>query len=117
MTVHVKRIYETAESQDGYRILVDRVWPRGVSKEKADLDLWMKEIGPSSDLRKWFGHDPDKFTAFKKKYKEELKTGEQNDALEKLKEAVKENNQVTLLFAAKDEEHNQAQVLKEVLDK
>jgi len=117
MTIQIKRIYEEAEKKDGMRILVDRIWPRGISKDKAKLDLWIKEIGPSTDLRKWFNHDPEKFNDFKSMYKKELKNGEQKEAFEKLKEAAKENETVTLLFAAKDEEHNQARVLKEMLEK
>ncbi|MBP1969792.1 uncharacterized protein YeaO (DUF488 family) [Virgibacillus natechei] len=89
-----------------------------VSKEDAKLDHWMKEAGPSNDLRKWFGHDPDKYEEFKKRYKEELENGEQQEELAKLKEITKEHDKnVTLLFAAKDEEHNQARVLKEILDR
>ncbi|WP_100009803.1 DUF488 domain-containing protein [Lentibacillus sediminis] len=118
MPVALKRIYEEAEKDDGVRILVDRVWPRGMSKDKADLDHWIKEVAPSDDLRKWFGHDPDKYQDFKDRYKEEMKSGEQQEALEKLKEITKsEDKDVTLLFAAKDEEHNQARVLKEILDR
>ncbi|GAA0605785.1 DUF488 domain-containing protein [Virgibacillus siamensis] len=117
MPVQIKRIYEDASQDDGIRVLVDRVWPRGMSKEKANIDHWMKEIGPSSDLRKWFGHDPEKFTDFKGKYKDELSSGEQQDELSKLKDVTKENNKnVTLLYSAKDEKHNQAVVLKEILD-
>ncbi|WP_174614991.1 DUF488 domain-containing protein [Virgibacillus ihumii] len=117
MPVQIKRIYDDANQDDGIRVLVDRVWPRGMSKEKANLDHWMKEIGPSSDLRKWFGHDPEKFADFKKKYKDELSSGTQQDELSKLKDVTKENNKnVTLLFSAKDEKHNQAVVLKEILD-
>jgi len=117
MSVKLKRIYEEANKDDGFRVLVDRVWPRGISKEKADLDEWLKEIGPSTDLRKWFNHDSEKYNEFKKKYKEELKEGKQKEQLDKLKEIVKkESGPVTLLYAARDEEHNQAQVLKELID-
>lgn len=117
MTVQLKRIYEADEKDDGKRILVDRVWPRGVSKEDANLDEWFKEIGPSKDLRQWFGHDPDKFVAFKEKYKKELQEGKQKADYDKLKEMEKESNTITLVFSAKDKEHNQAQVLKEMLEK
>ncbi|SEP71015.1 Uncharacterized conserved protein YeaO, DUF488 family [Virgibacillus subterraneus] len=118
MPVQMKRIYEKVETSDGVRVLVDRVWPRGMSKEDAHLDHWMKEVGPSNDLRKWFGHDPDKYDAFKKKYKEELKNGDQQEELQKLKELTKQyNKNLTLLFAAKDEQFNQARVLKEILDR
>ncbi|HLR66552.1 DUF488 domain-containing protein [Virgibacillus alimentarius] len=117
MPVKVKRIYEEAKDEDGIRVLVDRIWPRGMSKEKARLDHWMKEVGPSNELRKWFGHDPQKYPAFKEKYKMELTSGDQQKELEKLKQLIKENNkEMTLLYAAKDEKNNQANVLKEILD-
>lgn len=117
MAIAIKRIYEEVKQDDGVRILVDRVWPRGMSKEKAKLDYWMKEVGPSNELRKWFGHDPDKYPDFKEKYKQELSDGNQKDELDQMKSIVKKNNDdVTLLFSAKDEQYNQAQVLKEILD-
>lgn len=117
MAIAIKRIYADIKQDDGVRILVDRVWPRGMSKEKAKLDYWMKEVGPSNELRKWFGHDPDKYPDFKDKYKQELADGEQKEELDKMKRIVKENHdQVTLLFSAKDEQYNQARVLKEILD-
>jgi len=109
----LKRIYEEPEKSDGYRVLVDRLWPRGVSKEKAALDLWLKAIAPSTELRQWFGHDPAKWEEFRKRYKEELKNNtEEVSTLEKL---IK-TNQVTLLYGAKDEEHNEAVVLKEYVE-
>ncbi|MGM8366527.1 DUF488 domain-containing protein [Virgibacillus sp. W0181] len=117
MPVQIKRIYDEADKKDGVRILVDRVWPRGMSKEDAKLDHWLKDIGPSNDLRKWFDHDPDKYDEFKKKYKQELETDEQGDALDELKEITKKHNKnITLLFSAKDENNNQAKVLKEIID-
>jgi uncharacterized protein YeaO (DUF488 family) len=117
MPVKVKRIYEQAEDHDGVRILVDRIWPRGMAKEDAKVDHWVKEAGPSNDLRKWFGHDPDKYNEFKQKYKEELNSGEQQEALEELKKLTKKHEKkITLLFGAKEEKYNQAQVLKEILD-
>ncbi len=116
MTVKLKRIYEDKSNNDGKRILVDRVWPRGVSKEKAGLDEWFKEIGPTKELRQWFDHDPDKFEDFSKKYREELQSGEQKASYDKLKAIEKDNKTITLVFSAKDEQHNQAQVLKEMLD-
>ncbi|MFD1036952.1 DUF488 domain-containing protein [Virgibacillus byunsanensis] len=118
MPVTIKRIYEDVSNEDGIRVLVDRVWPRGISKADAELDYWMKEIGPSTDLRKWFGHDPEKYDQFKETYKEELSHGEQQEELERLKEITKDNNKdVTLLFSAKDEKYNQARVLKDILDR
>ena len=118
MGINVKRIYEDAKSDDGIRILVDRLWPRGVSKDDAKLDEWLKDIGPSTELRKWFNHDSDKFEQFKKRYKEELKNGDSKESFEKLKKIVTdhEDQQVTLLFGAKNETENQAVVLKEMLD-
>ncbi|MFB4169859.1 DUF488 domain-containing protein [Virgibacillus sp. JSM 102003] len=118
MPVQVKRIYEKVETNDGVRVLVDRVWPRGMSKEDAHLDHWMKEVGPSNELRKWFGHAPNKYDAFKEKYKEELENGDQQEELQKLKDLTKQHDKnLTLLFAAKDEQYNQARVLKEILDR
>ena len=116
MTVKLKRIYEGKSDNDGKRILVDRVWPRGVSKEKAELDEWFKEIGPTKELRQWFDHDPDKFEMFTKKYRKELQSGEQKASYDKLKAMEKDNATITLVFSAKDEQHNQAQVLKEMLE-
>lgn len=103
------RIYDK-HIPDGKRVLVDRIWPRGISKDDADLDEWLKDIAPSSDLRKWFDHDPDKFSDFKKKYKDELKD---NDAVKELKDM---KGTVVLLYGAKDEKHNHAVVLKEFLE-
>lgn len=103
------RIYDE-DIPKGKRVLVDRVWPRGISKDDADLDEWLKDIAPSSDLRKWFDHDPDKFSDFKKKYKDELKD---NDAVKELKDM---EGTVVLLYGAKDEKHNHAVVLKEYME-
>ncbi|MBA6153555.1 DUF488 domain-containing protein [Gelidibacter maritimus] len=111
--IEIKRIYESLSKSDGYRILVDRIWPRGISKEDAQLDEWNKDLAPSTELRKWFDHDPDKFDDFSKKYKKELEA--QTETLKKLRQKTKDQT-VTLLFGAKDKEHNQAVVLKEVLE-
>ncbi|PIC87822.1 hypothetical protein CSV72_01330 [Sporosarcina sp. P20a] len=118
MPVQIKRVYDDAEKADGLRVLVDRFWPRGVSKEDAQVDEWLKDVGPSKEIRKWFDHDPDKFEDFKKKYKEELKDNEeQQEELEKLKDWTKKHKKnITLVFGAKDEMNNQAVVLKEILD-
>ena len=110
--VKIKRVYLPAEEADGYRILVDRLWPRGTRKEDAKIDLWDKDVAPSAELRKWFGHIPERFDEFKERYCTELK---QNDALANLKKAVREHDVVTLLFSARDEEHNNAVVLKELI--
>lgn len=118
MPVKMKRAYRKSEKEDGIRVLVDRLWPRGVSREDAKIDYWMKEVAPSGELRKWFNHEPEKFEAFKKSYKEELASDdEKKKQLEKLKQIVIEHEkQVTLVYGAKDEKHNQATVLKEILD-
>ena len=109
----LKRVYLPAEETDGYRILVDRLWPRGISKEKAKIDLWLKEVAPSNELRKWFGHDPERFNAFTERYKAELQA---SGALEELRQAIQEHPNVTLLYAAHDEQHNNAVVLQELLE-
>ena len=111
--VTIKRIYEPNNPQDGCRVLVDRLWPRGVSKEKAALDLWMKDIGPSTELRQWFGHDPAKWAGFQKKYREELKG--KNEMLDELRNLAKDNGQLTLLYGARDQEHNEAVIIAELL--
>lgn len=110
----IKRIYDEPSDEDGYRVLVDRLWPRGVSKEAAQLDEWLKEITPSPELRKWFDHDPDKFEEFKKRYENELAS--KDEPVGKLID-IAENQNVTLLYAAKDETHNHAIVLKEFLER
>ena len=107
----IKRAYETAAASDGTRVLVDRIWPRGVSKDEADIDWWAKEVAPSTELRKWFGHDPERWEEFQKRYKLELKG---NAELERLKAMTKKGD-VTLVYGAKDEEHNQARVIYDLL--
>jgi uncharacterized protein YeaO (DUF488 family) len=105
----LKRVYAAPEKSDGYRVLVDRLWPRGLSKEKAHVDLWLKEIAPSDELRKWFAHDPRRWPEFQKRYRAELKN---NAALIKqLKELEKRHGTVSLLYSAHDELHNQAVAL------
>ena len=112
--IKIKRAYEAAEQADGMRILVDRLWPRGISKAKIKIDRWEKEIAPSDALRKWFGHEPERWTQFKRKYKAELKG--QKKALQELR-ALGRKHTVTLLYGAKDELRNQAVVLREVLSR
>ena len=112
--VKIKRVYEPVSKRDGMRILVDRIWPRGVKKEEARLDEWLREIAPSTALRKWFGHDPEKWPEFQEKYKEELKS--RAELIKSLKSEAKKKT-VTLLFSARDKDQNQAVVLKEVLSK
>lgn len=111
----LKRIYEPYNKNDGFRILVDRLWPRGISKEKAALDLWLKDVAPSTELRKWFGHDPKKWADFKKKYRAELKN--KKEYLNEIKTSIKKHKTITVLYGAKDEEHNEAVVILEVLEK
>ena len=113
MKIRTKRVYEKREKGDGKRILVDRLWPRGLTKEKADIDLWLKEIAPSTALRKWFGHDPGKWQQFQKKYQDELKNNNEQVAL--LMEQAK-TGVITLVYGARDQEHNEALVLKDWLE-
>lgn len=114
--IKIKRIYEIPASIDGKRILVDRIWPRGVSKAEAQLSLWMKEIAPSTELRKWFDHEPECFAEFAERYEKELASKEVIGHLEQLR-SWSEKETVTLLFAAKDQKHNHALVLKEILER
>lgn len=110
--MQVKRIYDQASPEDGYRVLVDRIWPRGINKEKASLDEWNKEIAPTTELRKWFNHIPERFVEFIAKYKEELSL--KKEELRRLKAIDKKQN-LTLLYSAKDTINNQAVVLLDVL--
>lgn len=109
----IKRAYAPVEETDGYRILVDRLWPRGISKEKAQIDLWLKSVAPSNELRKWFGHDPERFAEFSERYRAELTA---SGVLDELRAVLKEHPTATLLFAAHDEEHNNAVVLQHLLE-
>ena len=106
----IKRAYERPEKEDGFRILVDRLWPRGLTKEKASVDLWLKDIAPSTELRKWFDHDPVRWDEFRKRYWEELGKNIVESSL--LKDQLKKGD-VTLVYGSKDEEHNEAIVIKE----
>ncbi len=112
--VRVKRIYDTPERSDGRRILVDRVWPRGIRKEAAEVHLWLKEVAPSTELRQWYGHVPERFDEFAARYRQELRQPEQADALRRLRELAREGD-VTLLTATRDSEHSQAAVLADLL--
>ena len=113
--VRIKRVYEKPETKDGYRVLVDRLWPRGIKKEAAKIDLWMKEIAPSDQLRKSFHHEAMKWPDFQKKYQAELKSKKQ--WLSQLKKLEKDHGTLTLLFGARDPEHNQAAILVKALRK
>ncbi|MCE5230005.1 DUF488 domain-containing protein [bacterium] len=112
--MQTKRVYEPTTDDDGFRVLVDRLWPRGVSKEKARVDVWMRDVAPSNELRKWFGHDPARWDEFRARYRKEIGDSE---ALAELKKIVKAHKKVTLLFSAKEEEHNNAIALAGILEK
>ena len=112
MPIKIKRVYDAYSEDDGFRVLIDRLWPRGVSKQKARLDLWLKDIAPSPELRQWFGHDPARFKEFSARYKAELDT---NPAVSQLRSITNEHKQVTLLYGARDSKINHASVLKAYL--
>lgn len=111
--IHLKRVYEEPSRKDGFRILVDRLWPRGLTKQRAAVDLWLKDVAPSTELRNWFAHDTVKWKQFQARYRKEL--GKKKDALDLLKQKSKEHT-VTLVYGARDEEHNEAIVLKRILE-
>lgn len=114
MDIALKRAYETPASTDGRRILVDRLWPRGLTRERAQIDLWLKEVAPSNALRQWFAHDPEKWMEFRKRYRSEL---QHNPALAELQALARQGGaRLTLVYAARDEVHNQARVLQELLE-
>jgi uncharacterized protein YeaO (DUF488 family) len=112
--IKIKRAYEPKEKSDGFRILVDGLWPRGIKKENLHVDVWLKEIAPSPELRKWFNHDVEKWKQFKTKYNAELK---HSAFTEQILEETKKHHTITLVYSAKDEKHNQAVVIKEFLEK
>ena len=114
MSIKIKRVYEQSADDDGWRILVDRLWPRGLTKEKARVDLWLKEIAPSTELRQWFAHDPEKWKRFRTRYETELR--HHADPLKLLRKKAREGP-ITLLYGARDEEHNEALVLKLFLER
>jgi uncharacterized protein YeaO (DUF488 family) len=114
MLVKVRRVYDEPDENDGFRILVDRLWPRGLSKDRAKIDLWLKDIGPSNELRKWFAHDPGKWVEFKRRYFEEL--GDKTELLELVLKKAGEGA-VTLLYGTKNEKNNNAIALKEYIEK
>ena len=111
--IKIKRVYDLPDKTDGMRVLVDRLWPRGIKKEDAGFDLWLKDIAPSAELRKWFAHDPSKWQEFRTRYRQELK--DRPGMIEDLKKTARKGT-VTLLFAAKDADRNNAAVLKEMLE-
>nr|HET6902171.1 DUF488 domain-containing protein [Ktedonobacteraceae bacterium] len=112
--IGLKRVYDEPKEDDGKRVLVDRLWPRGLSKERARVDLWLKEVAPSSELRKWFGHEPEKFAEFRRRYEAELDAEGAQTKLAELRDMAKREH-VTLVFAAHDTEHNNAVVLRDLL--
>lgn len=111
----IKRAYEPPASEDGFRVLVDRLWPRGLSKEAAAVDAWLKDVAPSPELRRWFGHRPERWAEFKARYREELRSPNRSAELDRLRDAARTRESVTLLFAARNTTHNHARVLLEVL--
>jgi uncharacterized protein YeaO (DUF488 family) len=115
--ITIKRAYEDAKATDGFRVLVDRLWPRGVSKERLHVKLWAKDIAPSTKLRTWFAHDPDRWTEFRKRYEKELATPDAQIALHATIDAAKATKTITLIYAARDTEHNEAVVLRDVLQR
>ncbi|WP_440950233.1 DUF488 domain-containing protein [Methanosphaerula subterraneus] len=114
MTILLKRVYEPAAADDGYRVLVERLWPRGLSRERARLDRWVKDAGASDELRKWFGHDPERWEEFRSRYFVEIQG--RPAIIRELEEIIHENPVVTFLFAAHDEEHNNAVALREFMN-
>jgi len=113
MKLQVKRVYEAPGKTDGFRLLVDRLWPRGLTKEQARVDLWLREIGPSNELRQWFSHDPAKWDEFRRRYAEELV--DRPELVEQVRQQARQGP-VTLVYGAKDEAHNQAVALKQFLE-
>jgi uncharacterized protein YeaO (DUF488 family) len=111
--IKIKRVYEKPAKEDGWRVLVDRLWPRGMKKEAAHMDAWMKDVAPSDALRKWFGHKPEKWSEFQRKYRSELAM--KKELIAELKKIEKKHGTLTLLFGAKDEQHNQAVALANAL--
>lgn len=116
MTIATKRVYELPSKQDGIRVLVDRLWPRGLTKAAAGIDEWLRDLAPSNELRRWYHARPEEWAAFRKKYLRELTQPEYEAALQRLYELKHDNKRLTLLFASKNEETNNAVVLKELLE-
>ncbi len=112
--IRIKRVYDFPTEEDGFRILVDRLWPRGMSKGKAKLNVWMKDIAPSEQLRTWFNHEPSKWVEFQKKYKTEL--SEKQAAIKQIEQLEKEKGVITLVYSARDTEHNNAVALKSIIE-
>ena|SRR6185437_4165877 len=117
LTIQLKRAYDEPARNDGYRVLVDRLWPRGIKKERLQLDAWAKTLAPSTDLRKWFAHDPDRWTEFGKRYRAELRAGDAAKTVRELLASAKGKKTVTLLYGAKDRERNEAVVLRSLFER
>lgn len=115
--IQVKRAYEPASRGDGFRVLVDRVWPRGVSKDELHVREWAKDIAPSTQLRQWFGHDPSRWSEFRDRYKKELANDAARDAIRDIIKDAKDTKTITLIYGAKDTEHNQAIVLRDMFER
>ena len=115
MTIRIERIYDNPKGDNSFRILVDRLWPRGLSKDKARIDLWQKDIAPSNTLRKWFGHDEKKWDEFKRKYFKELDKKSNSEVVDRIIKLAKEHSSITLLYGTKEERFNNAVALKEYL--
>jgi uncharacterized protein YeaO (DUF488 family) len=111
--IRIARVYESPGQRDGWRVLVDRLWPRGLRKDAAQIDEWLKEVAPSNQLRKWFGHKPERWAEFQKRYRAEL--AKKMDVIESLRAAERKHGTLTLLFGAKDQKHNQAVALRDLL--
>jgi uncharacterized protein YeaO (DUF488 family) len=111
--IRLKRIYDPASSADGFRVLVDRLWPRGISKERATLDLWLRDVAPSDELRRWYAHDPERWPEFQRRYRQELAV---NPAIQELRDLARSHPVVTLLFAARDSERNEAVALAALIE-
>lgn len=116
LRIKIERIYDNPKGDNSFRILVDRLWPRGLSKEKVRIDLWQKDIAPSNSLRKWFGHDENKWDEFKRKYFKELDKKNDNNTVDRIIKMAKEQNSITLLYGTKEERFNNAVALKEYLE-
>lgn len=115
MDIRLKRAYEDAARSDGPRVLVDRIWPRGVAKQDADIAHWLKKLAPSTGLRQWFGHDPVKWSEFGARYLSELEAEDAQEDIAQLKKLLEEHKRITLVFAAKDTKHNNAVALRDFI--
>ncbi len=115
--IQLKRAYDKASRTDGYRVLVDRLWPRGIKKEDLQLDLWAKDLAPSTELRKWFAHDPSKWPAFQKRYRAELRESDAPKRITQILDGAKRSKTITLLYGAKDSAHNEAVVLRSLFER